>query len=158
MMDHDVSQGEPLKRRDGLAVAAVMLGDAAIAAWLWYALQSFGDHAGIPWPRVLGPALAAPLLAFAFRAHRASPGRPALALLKAAGVGAALAALACIPWVGSWLHVSRGEGLWLGAAAGGLIWLMRSVYFGAASGGSGRSRLHRWNKPHRRERRRRETG
>jgi hypothetical protein len=145
MTDRDVSQGKPLEDQDGRAVAAFMLGDAAIAAWLWYALQSFGDHPGIPWPRVLGPAVAAALLAFALRAHRPSPGRPARALLKAAGVGAALAALASIPWVGAWLRVSTGQGLWLGAAVGGLIWLERSVYFGTVAGGPGHAQeVLRW--------------
>ncbi len=145
MMDQDVPQGEQLKGRGALAGTVLMLGDAAIAAWLGYALQRFGGDAGTRWTRVLGPAAAVPLLALAFRAHRASAGRPGRALLKAAAVGGALAALACIPWVGAWLQISRGQGLWFGAAAGGLIWLERSVYFGTVAVRSGQPQeVLRW--------------
>jgi hypothetical protein len=145
MTDQDASRGGPLKGRGALAWAVFVPGDAAIAAWLWYALQRFGEHAGIPWLRMLGPALAAPLLGVALRAHRPQAGRPARALLKGAAAGGALAALACVPWVGAWLQLSRGQGLWLGAAAGGLFWLERSVYFGAVAGRSGQPQeVLRW--------------
>jgi len=106
------------------------LGDAAIAAWLWYALQRFTEHPAVPWARSLGFILAVPLASLAFLIDRRSPGRPWVLLLKALGVASFLAALGSIPAVDAWLHVSRGQAVWLAAAAATLVWLMRSVYFG----------------------------
>jgi hypothetical protein len=119
----------------GLLRGLFALGDAAIAAWLWYALQSFTEHPVLPWARALVPVLAAAALSLAFATHRL--GRPLALLLKALGIAAALAALGSIPAVGAWLHLSWRQALWFGVACASLIWLLRSVYFGTLDGHAG---------------------
>ena len=105
------------------------LGDAAAAAWLWYAQQRFTGNIGSLWPGILAPAAATPLLALCLRLHRFHPGRPWLLLLKAAALAVLLALL-------GWLAGSRGllplagrEALWLGAAAAAAAWVLRAVCF-----------------------------
>ena len=117
--------------RAGVLPGSFMLGDAAVAAWLWHAVQRYTGYDGALWPAVLGPVLAAPLLSFALGLHRFRPNGQAILFLKAVGFGFALAGLGAIAGARGWLPLSGREALWIGAASAGLAWLQRAVYFGA---------------------------
>lgn len=108
---------------------ALVLGDAAIAAWLWYALRRFNADTASLWPAIAAPAAAAALVSGAlgliFRARSgALPG-----LLRAAAMAAALGA---IGWLApARLGLGHGQALWLACAAAALSWLQRAVFRGA---------------------------
>jgi hypothetical protein len=122
-----------------------VLGDAAIAAWLWHALTRFMGIEAALWPRILGPVAAAPLLSLAFRMNRFRPNGHLVLIAKALGFGASLAGLVALAGAARLLQVTAGQALWFGAACAGLAWLQRSVYFGAWAGGPARpAEILRW--------------
>jgi len=138
----------PLKAREAspyVTAASFMLGDAAIAAWLWHALMRFTDVEAALWPRIVGPVAAAPLLALVFRLNRFRPNGHLPLFLRALGFGASLAGLVALGGAAHIVPVTAREALWFGAACAGLVWLQRSVYFGAWGGGPGQpAEIIRW--------------
>lgn len=109
--------------------AALALGDAAVAAWLWHALQRFTDNTGSLWPGMAAPIVATPLISYALGLHRFRPGRPAVMVLKAAALGALIALLGLWAGENGWLPLPGKEPLWLGAATAAAAWLTRAVFF-----------------------------
>ena len=108
---------------------ALALGDAAVGAWLWHALQRFTDNTGSLWPGIAAPIVATPLIARALGLHKNHPLRPAVLVLKAAALGALIALLGVWAGANGWLPLPGKEPLWLGAATAAAAWLTRAVFF-----------------------------
>ena len=109
-------------------LAAFLLGDAAIGAWLGFAFGGFTDQ-GVPLLReTLFPALATALLALLFGLHRSPVGRRGAFLARLAGLALTVAGLAALATSRKWLHASPSQALWLGAALALLLWTFRQGY------------------------------
>ena len=123
-----------------LLAGSFALGDAAVAAWLWYAFLRFTGKPAAFWPGMLGPIIVVPLLAFAFGLSKLRPRGQIQLIARTLVFGASVAALGTFAGARGWLPVSSGEALWLGAAGASLVWLQRAVYFGS----SGHSAVQPW--------------
>jgi len=119
-------------------VAARTAGDAAAAAWLWFAYRRFTDAQGSAvtstWAISVVVPLAAALIGLRARAASGS--------LQVAGRAAALAALLAALGFGAgrlgWVPVTLGQSCWLGVAVAVLILGMRTA------GRPGPAALIRW--------------
>jgi hypothetical protein len=115
--------------------ASLLLGDAAIAAWLWYALRRFTDTGASVWPSVAFPLVATVFVSLALMLARRKSSRAGWIFLRSLLLGACITALG---WAASRrLGITQGEALWLGAAVGSLSWLQRALYLGALRRGCG---------------------
>lgn len=104
---------------------ALLLGDLAAGAWLWFAFWGFTGQIEPDAAHMLVPAAVAAALALVLGLHRAGSGP----LLRLAALGVSAAALAWGAGALKWLPVSGGQALWLGAATAIILGILRSFYW-----------------------------
>ncbi len=107
---------------------ALLLGDFAVASWLWFSFWRFSGLVDPTFPRVLAPAAASALLGVLLGTHRSNSGAR-LGALAAAGAALGYGAARL-----GWLPLSGREALWLGAAQAATAGILH--LFHARLGGS----------------------